>query len=218
MVDFLKIVIETKGGDMSPDERTLLSVAFKNLITSKRTAWRTVRAIQLNSKYKKFETSLEEYRNRLESNLFNDCSMIIELIQRNVLNKKCDDEAKAFFVKLIADNHRYIAEMSQGDKYEKAKESARSSYEDANAINLSACAPIKLGLVLNLSVFYYEVMKDTKRACTIADTALIAALEKIDDLGEEEFKDAKAIIELLKENLQLWKDEQEEKEKPNDEY
>merc|ERR1712228_1009152 len=198
MVDFLKIVIETKGGDMSPDERTLLSVAFKNLITSKRTAWRTVRAIQLNSKYKKFETSLEEYRNRLESNLFNDCSMIIELIQ--------------------TDNHRYIAEMSQGDKYEKAKESARSSYEDANAINLSACAPIKLGLVLNLSVFYYEVMKDTKRACTIADTALIAALEKIDDLGEEEFKDAKAIIELLKENLQLWKDEQEEKEKPNDEY
>ena len=46
MVDFLKIVIESKGGDMSNDERTLISVAFKNLITSKRTAWRTVRAIQ----------------------------------------------------------------------------------------------------------------------------------------------------------------------------
>ena len=61
-------------------------------------------------------------------------------------------------------------------------------------------------------------MKDTKRACTIADNALIAALEKIDDLGEEEFKDAKAIIELLKENLQLWKDEEEEKNKQPDEY
>ena len=112
MVDFLKIVVETKGGEMSPDERTLLSVAFKNLITSKRTAWRTVRAIQQNSKYKKFETSLDEYRTRLETNLFTDCSMVIELIQTNVLNKKCEDEAKAFFVKLIADNHRYIAEMS----------------------------------------------------------------------------------------------------------
>ena len=144
--------------------------------------------------------------------------MVIELIQTNVLNKKCEDEAKAFFVKLIADNHRYIAEMSQGEKFEKAKENARTSYEEANAINLPPCAPIKLGLVLNLSVFYYEVMKDTKRACTIADNALIAALEKIDDLGEEEFKDAKAIIELLKENLQLWKDEEEEKNKPPDEY
>ena len=201
MVDFLKIVVEQKGAEMSSDERTLISVAFKNLITSKRTAWRTVRAIQMNSKYKKFDTSLEEYRTRLENNLFNDCSMIIEMIQTQVLNKKCEDEAKAFFVKLIADNHRYIAEMSQGERFEKARESARTSYEDANAINLPACAPIKLGLVLNLSVFYYEVMKDTKRACSIADQALQAALEKIDDLGEEEFKDAKAIIELLKENL-----------------
>ena len=32
-------------------------------------------------------------------------------------------------------------------------------------------------------------------------------MEKIDDLGEEEFKDAKAIIELLKENLSIWKEE-----------
>ena len=33
-------------------------------------------------------------------------------------------------------------------------------------------------------------------------------MEKIDDLGEEEFKDAKAIIELLKENLSIWKEEE----------
>ena len=80
MVDFLKIVVEQKGAEMSSDERTLISVAFKNLITSKRTAWRTVRAIQVNTKYKKYEQSLEEYRERLENNLFNDCSMIIDMI------------------------------------------------------------------------------------------------------------------------------------------
>ena len=121
MVDFLKIVVESKGAEMSSDERTLISVAFKNLVTSTRTCWRTVRAIQMNSKYKKFEASLEEYRTRLENNMFNDCSMIIEMIQTQVLNKKCEDEAKAFFVKLIADNHRYIAEMSQGERFDKAK-------------------------------------------------------------------------------------------------
>ena len=112
MVDFLKIVVEQKGAEMSADERMLISVAFKNLITSKRTAWRTVRAIQQNSKYKKFEGSLEEYRAKLEGGLYNDCTMIIDMIHNQVLNKKCDDEAKAFFVKMIADNHRYIAEMS----------------------------------------------------------------------------------------------------------
>ena len=52
-------------------------------------------------------------------------------------------------------------------------------------------------------------MKDHKQACTLADEALQAALDKIDDLGEEDFRDAKSIIELLKENLTLWKEEEE---------
>ena len=43
----------------------------------------------------------------------------------------------------------------------------------------------------------------------MADEALQQALEKIDDLGEDDFRDAKSIIELLKENLTLWKEEEE---------
>ena len=66
-----------------------------------------------------------------------------------------------------------------------------------------------MGLALNFSVFYYEVMKDHKKACQLADESLQAALDKIDDLGEEDFRDAKSIIELLKENLTLWKEEEE---------
>jgi 14-3-3 protein epsilon len=51
MVDFLKPVLDQKGADLTSDERTLLSVAFKNLISSKRTAWRTITAIEQNPKY-----------------------------------------------------------------------------------------------------------------------------------------------------------------------
>ncbi len=54
MVEFLKIVIEQKGADMSIDERLLLSVAFKNLVASKRTAWRTVISVFNNPKYAMF--------------------------------------------------------------------------------------------------------------------------------------------------------------------
>jgi hypothetical protein len=46
MVDFLRPVLDEKGADVSTDERNLLSVAFKNLISSKRTAWRTITAIE----------------------------------------------------------------------------------------------------------------------------------------------------------------------------
>jgi 14-3-3 protein epsilon len=51
MVDFLKPVLDQKGSDLTADERNLLSVAFKNLISSKRTAWRTITAIEQNPKY-----------------------------------------------------------------------------------------------------------------------------------------------------------------------
>lgn len=46
MVDFLKPVLDAKGANISGDERNLLSVAFKSLISSKRTAWRTISAIE----------------------------------------------------------------------------------------------------------------------------------------------------------------------------
>lgn len=42
-----------------------------------------------------------------------------------MLKKKCNDEAKAFFTKLVADNHRYIAEMSVSERRIKAIEDAR---------------------------------------------------------------------------------------------
>lgn len=51
MVDFLKPVLDNKGANLSSDERNLLSVAFKSLISSKRSAWRTITAIEQNPKY-----------------------------------------------------------------------------------------------------------------------------------------------------------------------
>ena len=53
-------------------------------------------------------------------------------------------------------------------------------------------------------------MKNHKQACELADKALQEALDKIDELEEEDFRDAKSIIELLKENLTLWKEEEED--------
>jgi 14-3-3 protein epsilon len=46
MVEYLKPVLDSKGSGLSGDERNLLSVAFKSLISSKRTAWRTIAAIE----------------------------------------------------------------------------------------------------------------------------------------------------------------------------
>ena len=131
------------------------------------------------------------------------------MINNRVLNTDCTDEAKAFFVKMVGDYYRYIAENAKEAQLEDVKQKAKQAYEEANAIDLPACNPIKLGLALNYSVFNYEVLKDHQKACELADSALQQALDKIDELEEDDFRDAKSIIELLKENLTLWKEEEE---------
>jgi 14-3-3 protein epsilon len=46
MVQFLKEIMAESNEDVSVDVRNLLSVGFKNLIGSRRAAWRTVSAIE----------------------------------------------------------------------------------------------------------------------------------------------------------------------------
>jgi len=208
MVDFLEQVLVVKGADVTSDERNLLSVAFKNLISSKRAACRTIAAIEQNPKYAKFSDALAKYKTEIEEKLTGDCQKVVDMINKKVLAKQCDGESKAFFVKMVGDYYRYIAENAKGAQLEQVKQNALKAYNEANQIALPPCNPIKLGLALNFSVFHYEVMKNHKAACELADRALQEALDKIDELEEDDFRDAKSIIELLKENLTLWKEEE----------
>jgi 14-3-3 protein epsilon len=172
MVDFLALVLDTKGPEVSSDERNLLSVAFKNLISSKRAACRTIAAIEQNPKYTKYAGALATYKNQIEDKLTGDCQRVIDMINQKVLAKACDGESKAFFIKMVGDYYRYIAENAKGALMEKVKQNALKAYNEANQITLPPCNPIKLGLALNFSVFHYEVMKNHKAACELADQAL----------------------------------------------
>ena len=210
MVDYLKPVIREKGAGLSNDERNLLSVAFKNLISSQRSGIRTISAIEQNKKYEKYASALAEYKGKIENNLFANCDEIIKIIKTDILSKADDAEAKAFFLKMIGDYCRYIAENAKGDRLESCKQEALKSYNEAQELaltGLGACNAIRLGLALNFSVFYYEVMSDVKKACEFGEKALQDALDKLDDCDEDTFRDAQSIIELLKENLSLWKEE-----------
>ena len=62
MVEYLSKVLDVKGPAVTADERNLLSVAFKNLISSKRAACRTIAAIEQNPKYSKFSEALTSYK------------------------------------------------------------------------------------------------------------------------------------------------------------
>lgn len=92
-----------------------------------------------------------------------------------------------------ADYYRYQsefqrAECNQGKYGTEASDSAKTSYEAAQKIandELASTHPIRLGLALNFSVFYYEVLESPSEACQMAKKAFDDAIAELDNLDEE---------------------------------
>ncbi|KAG6392953.1 hypothetical protein SASPL_147182 [Salvia splendens] len=81
--------------------------------------------------------------------------------------------------------------------------SSGDSKDIANS-DLAPTHPIRLGLALNFSVFYYEILNSPDRACSLAKQAFDEAIAELDTLGEESYKDSTLIMQLLRDNLTLW--------------
>lgn len=94
----------------------------------------------------------------------------------------------------------------------KAAEESKKAYTKAKeeAENLPPTNPIRLGLALNFSVFYYEIENDSKKACDLAKKAFDDAIAELDSLKDDNYKDSTLIMQLLRDNLTLWTSGQQE--------
>jgi len=211
MMEFLEEMVKGKKDDLTSDERNLLSIAYKNTISLRRQAIRTLMAYELKEKKREdslYLTYIVEYKNKVEKELEALCLKIINNIDAHLIPKASDGEAKVFYHKMKADYYRYIAENVEGDAKAKYSDLSNKSYEEATASakELNISNPIRLGLALNYSVFYYEVFNDHAKACDIARETLDLAKKELAGVDEEdeEYKDAYSIINLLQENLSMW--------------
>lgn len=69
------------------------------------------------------------------------------------------------------DYHRYLAEFATGNDRKEAAEKSLVAYKNATDLataELPSTHPIRLGLALNFSVFYYEILNSPDRACRLA--------------------------------------------------
>ncbi|XP_039265181.1 14-3-3 protein zeta-like [Styela clava] len=211
MVKCMKKVAEV-GRPLTVEERNLLSVAYKNVIGARRASWRILSSIE--SKLKDSETVdneklsiLQEYRSVIEEELSSTCREIMDLIDEHLFPNSADDESKVFYLKMKGDYQRYIAEYQSGDNRGKAAEKSLKAYDEARELakkSLRSTDPIRLGLALNFSVFYYEILNQPTEACELARTAFDSAIAELDTLSEASYKDSTLIMQLLRDNLTLW--------------
>lgn len=100
-----------------------------------------------------------------------------------------------------------MAEFATGNDRKGAAEHSLVAYKSASDIamtELPPTHPIRLGLALNFSVFYYEILNSPDRACRLAKAAFDDAIAELDTLSEESYKDSTLIMQLLRDNLTLW--------------
>ena len=109
-------------------------------------------------------------------------------MEKNLIPGSQGAEGKVFFSKMKGDYHRYVSEYAQGDQLSQASNSALASYKSATDVanaELKTTHPIRLGLALNFSVFYYEVLNDPTKACNLAKSAFDDAIADIEHIEEE---------------------------------
>jgi 14-3-3 protein len=131
----------------------------------------------------------------------------IRIIEESLIPNSTSEEAKVFYYKMKGDYHRYLSEFQSGDTRKESAGSALDAYQAASGIassDLPPTHPIRLGLALNFSVFYYEILNSPDKACQIAKQAFDDAIAELDTLNEESYKDSTLIMQLLRDNLTLW--------------
>jgi len=200
-----ELVLSSATEELTVEERNLLSVAYKNVIGSRRAAWRTLNA---GVEEGKFDDLVIQYRRQVEGELSDVCLDVLDLLE-NVLvkNNIKENEARVFYLKMTGDYYRYLAEFVTEKNYEaKAAEFYRLA-QDISMKVLDPTHPIRLGLALNYSVCFYEILKDKKAACELAKSAFDQAISGLDKLPEASYKDSTLIMQLLRDNLTLWTSE-----------
>jgi len=209
MVEAMKKVAELDI-ELTVEERNLLSVAYKNVIGARRASWRIISSIEQKEDNKGNEAhvkKIREYRRKVEGEVSTICTDILGVLDKHLIPSATTGESKVFYYKMKGDYHRYLAEFATGDARKEAADNSLAAYKAATetaGTDLPPTHPIRLGLALNFSVFYYEILSSPDRACHLAKQAFDDAIADLDQLPEDSYKDSTLIMQLLRDNLTLW--------------
>ena len=97
--------------------------------------------------------------------------------------------------------------MDDGVKLKQLKENALKLYERATrkSERLHYCNPTKMSRDLHHANFMYDFMNDTSVAIKLSEAAVLKAQATLHTCDEDTYVEANHIIELLRENIAVWK-------------
>jgi hypothetical protein len=195
--------------ELSTEERNLFIFAYKNLMNNLRIAFHNLSDFQKNKCPNDNTISLVgTYKENIRRDANCICNEAIALIDDKLLPTTNNDDHKTFYLKFKGDLYRYYCEFLTGEQLKITSTKSNDSYITAikAAEALPAVNPIKLGLLLNYSVYLSDVQSNPKEACKIAQAAYNDAMAGIDQNGGNQHQETIYILQILR-DVTLWNDE-----------
>jgi 14-3-3 protein epsilon len=212
MMKYTQKIVEIStatGGGLKEEERQLLSVAFKNSVNGKRQAVRVI--TQMEEQHASQGCSpggiqaIAAYKEKVAGELRANCSDILTTLKQYLIPSASDVVGQVFYMKMEGDYHRYLAEFST-DATANHMQEAHVAYMRAQeaARALPATNSTRLGLTLNISVFFYEVQHQKDQAIQLALASLQEYQAALGSASPEDVRESEQIVQLLHENLGIW--------------
>ena len=199
-----------RNPSLSSNERTLLATSFKSLCAESREKWKAL----VDSP----EREREREREMRAAEVEDVCQEALSLVSDNLLPAAKDAESKTFYLKMKADYTSCLNQVTpdsdvsqKSQRLQAAVEAQNTAYETSH--ELPQTHPVRLGIALNYALFQQE-LKKPEVALRTAKRAFDDAVQQLDSLSEDSYKESTEVMQLLRDNMTLWGEEQEkEKEK-----
>lgn len=216
LAEFMKEIIKENNPGENINEAELI---FFYTINSAKTDRLVIRAIndiedkERNKKDSLFLPYISEYKELILDEFNEKCKNIINLIETKYLPNEKENESRGNYLKTLADYYRYLIEFTEVSKKKQLIENCKKYYLEAETIlnGFSCLNENKIGLLLNYSVFCYEILEDHKEAIKIAKSAVLKFEEKQKKFNinsnDEKYKDSFKIYESMKDNLKTWEED-----------
>lgn len=217
VVLFLKAIIALVPGDLTLEERELLCCTYGRFYVALRSAWKSMTYGIYDAKEDdeclgtSHASVLTDYKKQIEKEVATLCEDAIQVFGGLITkaSKSTDQEAylsRVVYLKNSGDYCRFMAQVLSDravgaraiEFYKKALKLAESEAK------LESTHPSLLDVVLNYSVCLKEIARDTKNACLLAKEAFDQAIERLEDVQQDTYKDTTLILQLIRDNLTLW--------------
>uniref|UniRef100_A0A7S3ZCF4 14-3-3 domain-containing protein n=1 Tax=Lotharella globosa TaxID=91324 RepID=A0A7S3ZCF4_9EUKA len=183
--------------DLTEEQRNLLSVGYKHVVGYRRSSYRCFQ----HGEHKENDL-IKSYKEVVKGEVMKICMEVLDVLQKKLIpnvqelakaaegseTESKHQESCIFYLKMVGDYYRYLAEVDSEAENAKNAEKYYVQGSDLAEKFLPSTHPIRLGLSLNLSVCYYEILKNQKKACELAKKAFDQAIAQLDALDEKYFQ------------------------------